>query len=264
MYTLPFFYNERKKEYTFIDITNDHEGATVHLSLGTFVIQFLNTDIESIYDNSLDWHNGYMNYIFDLIHSVYYNAAPQRKLFNEWISDLKNGIIDCFIKNKDSLNFEYFLSERSSIKLMFRKYADANEFYSYYEVNDLESLLTFECVKLKENEIVIKQCANCGKYFIPSNRSDEIYCDNIFHAGKTCKQVGYEEKEKKDPFKSLYTKARKTQHARIRYNIKNKPDYREDHYEPWKKAAEQARDYYKKQNDIDGFQKWIEDNKNAF
>ena len=72
----------------------------------------------------------------------------------------------------------------------------------------------------------------------------------------------YEEKEKKDPFKSLYTKARKTQHARIRYNIKNKPDYREDHYEPWKKAAEQARDYYKKQNDIDGFQKWIEDNKN--
>ena len=73
-----------------------------------------------------------------------------------------------------------------------------------------------------------------------------------------------EEKEKKDPFKSLYTKARKTQHARIRYNIKNKPDYREDHYEPWKKAAEQARDYYKKQNDIDGFQKWIEDNKNAF
>lgn len=93
-------------------------------------------------------------------------------------------------------------------------------------MNDLESLLMFEYTKIKNNQLLIKRCANCGKYFIPSNRSDEIYCDNIFRSGKTCKQVGYEEKEKKTLLKYFNTKARKTQHARIRYNIKNKPNYK--------------------------------------
>ena len=46
-----------------------------------------------------------------------------------------------------------------------------------------------------------------------------------------------------------YTKARKTQHARIRYNshIEN---YKEKHYEPWKESAEKARDSFKENNDI--------------
>ena len=37
----------------------------------------------------------------------------------------------------------------------------------------------------------IKQCKNCGKYFVPDNRSDEIYCSNIYENGKTCKEVGH-------------------------------------------------------------------------
>ena len=133
-----------------------------------------------------------------------------------------------------------------------------------YETRDIYSLLAIDIKMIKDKSIIIKKCANCGKYFIPSNRSDEIYCDNVFRSGKTCKQVGYEEKEKKDPFKSLYTKARKTQHARIHRNIENKPNYKEAHYIPWRTAAEKARDYYKSINDLDGFQKWIEDNKDSF
>lgn len=133
-----------------------------------------------------------------------------------------------------------------------------------YVVPDIFSLISIDLNEIKKDKIQIKQCENCGKYFMPSKRSDEIYCNRIFRDQKTCKQIGYEEKEKKDPFKSLYTKARKTQHARIRYNIKNKPNYKQDHYEPWKKAAEKARDYFKASGDIEGFKKWIEENKNSF
>ena len=39
--------------------------------------------------------------------------------------------------------------------------------------------------------ILIKKCRNCGKFFVPDNRSDEIYCSNIFENGKTCKEVGH-------------------------------------------------------------------------
>ena len=60
-----------------------------------------------------------------------------------------------------------------------------------------------------------------------------------------------------------YTKARKTQHARIRYN-NHISDYKEKHYEPWRIAAEKARDEFQKANDINGFQKWLDEHKDSF
>lgn len=42
---------------------------------------------------------------------------------------------------------------------------------------------------LVEN-IEIKKCKNCGKFFVPEKRSDELYCNNIFENDKTCKEVG--------------------------------------------------------------------------
>ena len=43
-----------------------------------------------------------------------------------------------------------------------------------------------------ENNIHIKKCENCGKYFIPTSRSDEKYCDNVSpqNPQKTCKEYG--------------------------------------------------------------------------
>ena len=40
------------------------------------------------------------------------------------------------------------------------------------------------------DNIEIKKCKNCGKFFVPENRSDELYCSNIFENEKTCKEVG--------------------------------------------------------------------------
>lgn len=40
------------------------------------------------------------------------------------------------------------------------------------------------------DNIEIKECKNCGKFFVLENRSDELYCSNIFENEKTCKEVG--------------------------------------------------------------------------
>lgn len=135
--------------------------------------------------------------------------------------------------------------------------------HQLYESFDIASVLSFDLMNIQYYHIQIKQCENCWKFFIPKNRSDEIYCDRIYKNGKTCKQIGYFEKEKNDPFKKLFTAARKTQYARIGYN-KHIENYRDKHYNPWLKAAQEAKKKFESNNDIDGFRQWIEDNKNAF
>lgn len=154
------------------------------------------------------------------------------------------------VLSQQAMTAKYYLSEQNELSLGF-------------VIDNIETLIALELINLKSNNIPIKRCANCKKVFLPVNRSDEIYCDRIFKNGKTCKELGYSEKVKNDVFKQMYTKARKTQHARIRYN-NHIPDYKEKHYEPWKKAAEQARDEFKTANDIDGFEKWLNEHKNSF
>lgn len=132
-----------------------------------------------------------------------------------------------------------------------------------YSIHDVASMIAFDLMNVLDYGIQIKQCANCSRFFIPDKRSDEIYCNRIYRNGKTCKELGYSLKIASDPFKAAFTKARKTQHARIRYN-KHIKDYKEKHYEPWLQAATQARDEYKSANNIEGFENWIEEHKNAF
>lgn len=43
---------------------------------------------------------------------------------------------------------------------------------------------------LKTDNYPIKKCQNCGMYFIPNSRLDEIYCDYSKENGKTCKGQG--------------------------------------------------------------------------
>ena len=59
---------------------------------------------------------------------------------------------------------------------------------------------------------VIRKCKNCGKYFIPANRSDTLYCDNPSPevTALTCKEYGTQrlwyEKQKKDEIAILSRK----------------------------------------------------------
>ena len=67
-----------------------------------------------------------------------------------------------------------------------------NKVRTIYIIESMDSILLVELSKIFEKNIQIKRCQNCGLYFIPQNRTDEIYCDRTSPQipQKTCKQYG--------------------------------------------------------------------------
>jgi hypothetical protein len=94
--------------------------------------------------------------------------------------------------------------------------------------------IVYEIETSHKPKVKIRICSNCGKYFIPVTRNDEIYCDNRNPNGKTCKEIGYENKVKKDAVLSAYRRIYQTQNARKqRYHIKN------DKFRRWTEFAKE-------------------------
>lgn len=293
-----FSYDPKKDYYTFYSYENFADGAIAipdNIPYGTFILDFLELDIEDLYqtlvsnlsdtkEENIKQVQGYdetlialsqkynkqiATLILDQLFFIRYNYTNIHltKIINNATSSFKSlqedliQYIETGITEKN-LWLE-MLSSCQEISVSIKPCSDSSELYMEYEIKDIFSLISLDFFSMQSKNIHIKQCEHCGQFFIPLKRSDEIYCDRIIKNGKTCKDVGYAEKEKKDPIKSLYTNARKTQHARIRYRS-HIPDYKEKHFEPWKKAAEEARDRFQKTNDVEGFKKWLEDNKDAF
>lgn len=100
------------------------------------------------------------------------------------------------------------------------KFNAENQSSDYY-FSGLEDAIIFDFYEIVKNNIEIKTCENCGKYFIPIARSDEIYCGNIYKNGKTCKQLGYENRINANEVLKTYRKIYKTQNARKQRNAKN-------------------------------------------
>lgn len=220
----------------------------IHYKYDPVVTTLLLNEIEKLFQENIeclsnDKLNSEMNLLFQdfallqIMVSNYVDGKLSQKTFQT-------------MPQLQTIQARFFLSEDGTIQLLF-------------SLIDIYSLIILDIFNVKSKNIMVKRCENCGKFFIPQNRSDEIYCDRIYKNGKTCKQIGYFEKEKADPFKKLFTTARKTQYARIGYN-KHIKDYRDKHYKPWLEAAQKAKEKFEVANDIDGFRKWIEDNKNSF
>lgn len=103
------------------------------------------------------------------------------------------------------------------------------QLFESYSPSTLDELCEIEFIKILEKNIIVKSCNNCGKFFIPSVRSDEIYCDRLFSGNRTCKQVGY---ENKDRFIKAYRTAYKTKNAAKIRNLKNN-SHAEDDFKKW-------------------------------
>ncbi|NLB80496.1 MAG: hypothetical protein GX800_02515, partial [Clostridiaceae bacterium] len=79
-----------------------------------------------------------------------------------------------------------------------------------YSCEYISEVCLVTILELQESHYIIKKCGNCGKYFIPYNRADTIYCDNISPQDdkRTCKEYGSQklwyDKLKQDEAKKLY------------------------------------------------------------
>lgn len=113
-------------------------------------------------------------------------------------SDVSTKSINKIDNNKVKINLSAFeiLREYSNFPMRQdetqRIVGKANINTSYFiECTDIIQTLLIELLEIAKLNIEIKKCRNCGKFFVPDNRSDEIYCSNIFENGKTCKEIGH-------------------------------------------------------------------------
>lgn len=99
--------------------------------------------------------------------------------------------IEVFLDNdfqKDSAysdeTYESLANKIENQKLLIKK-------HNIYTSEKLSSILflILEEVTQAEN-MPIKTCQNCGRYFIPTSRQDEVYCEFPDEKGKTCKEKG--------------------------------------------------------------------------
>ena len=90
-----------------------------------------------------------------------------------------------------------------------------------FHVLNLKEALFVSFMHMVKNQVVLKKCKCCGKYFIPTGRADKEYCDRIApNSSKSCYEVGsikkYHEKTKSNPVLQLFQKEYKKLNARIR------------------------------------------------
>lgn len=112
-------------------------------------------------------------------------------------------LVDIWINDKTKANFSFL----DGADIRYRINIENGEVQEIYTIYSIDSYCLFALVNLSKRDILIRKCENCGNYFTPSARSDEQYCDEILPNGRTCKQVGWENKSKDDYIYGPYRRA---------------------------------------------------------
>ncbi len=220
-------------ELVTLNFNNSENSTDFLLSLENSLIENYSEDISSllmmnIYNNILEIDQ------YGDVDAVYTNKS---ELYNKVIEEFSligvfaRSIALCLIGDKEKFGIDrqegiFMLSATchtgnataGNYSARLTKHNGKYTYLNCFSFNNALDAIFFTYVSLVQNKIKIKICQNCGKYFIPTKRSDEIYCDNIFKNGRTCKQLGYEIKISKDEIVNTYRKIYKTQNARKQRN----------------------------------------------
>lgn len=130
------------------------------------------------------------------------------------------------------------------------------------DINSVQDWFRYEFMYLAKGNVLYKQCKNCGKFFIPSGRSDSEYCERMDAAsGKTCKEVGaintFAKKHENDEIHQAYTKAYRRMDSRKRTMYISKKEFSE-----WSKTAREKRKLCEEgQISLEEFQAWLDESK---
>ena len=135
-----------------------------------------------------------------------------------------------------SNNSEYEILESLHTKNMLLSMSDT------HKSNDLSSICYAILEELsKTSNYPIKKCQNCGMYFIPTSKVDEIYCDYPKESSKSCRDLGafqsYTERLKNNKAMGEYRRTYQQKFMQVRKD-KNNTKLSKD-FETWKKKAKE-------------------------
>ncbi len=109
-----------------------------------------------------------------------------------------------------------------------------------YASDDLRTLAFMEFEHMVTENLGVRRCENCGKYFLPFSVVSR-FCDRIGEDGKTCKEhairLRYNEKLQQDTCRAAYVKNNNAYQMRVRRDPENWP---QRDYLLWKAAAREA------------------------
>ena len=111
-----------------------------------------------------------------------------------------------------------------------------------HKSNDLSSICYAILEELsKTSNYPIKKCQNCGMYFIPTSKVDEIYCDYPKEHSKPCRDLGafqsYTERLKNNKAMGEYRRTYQQKFMQVRKDKENKELSK--NFETWKKQAKE-------------------------
>ena len=123
--------------------------------------------------------------------------------------------------------------------------------------------ISFREFAYMKKDIIIQQCENCKKYFIPTTAHDTKYCDSVFKGKKTCKEIGaqkaYAESLEQDNLLKIYRTRSQTlctQASRTKPGSKSKAP---EMYKRFKEEGpELAKKYKKGLISTEEFKAWID------
>ena len=133
-------------------------------------------------------------------------------------------------------NSEYDLLETLQNKTQVLSMSDT------HKSNDLSSICYAILEELsKTPKYPIKKCQNCGMYFIPTSKVDEIYCDYPKENSKTCRELGafqsYTERLKQNKAMGEYRRTYQQKFMQVRKDKENRKLAKD--FETWKKQAKE-------------------------
>ena len=135
--------------------------------------------------------------------------------------------------------------------------------YSFY--SDKISEILFVSVKefQSKKNAIIRQCQNCGKFFIPENLNNTKYCNNIYNNKKTCMELGKELTYKKSLKDDTLLQKYRRRYMSLASNVSHySTDTAIAKFEEYKKEGSIMREnYLAKKTTAKEFEKWIDGTK---
>lgn len=198
------------------------------------------------------------NYTYSERYAVYL-IKRKGKLYSYYKNDLI--MRDSYSRkyNEFESNSEYDILESLHTKNMLLSMSDT------HKSNDLSSICYAILEELsKTSNYPIKKCQNCGMYFIPTSKVDEIYCDYPKENSKSCRDLGafqsYTERLKNNKAMGEYRRTYQQKFMQVRKDKENEKLVKE--FENWKKQAKEKINQMKKgkltENEV---YEWILNNK---
>lgn len=211
-----------------------------------------------------------VDYIYNL------NGNEDDKDFNPLTKfqaySLKNNFINKYTQNTDVLlnSLSIFKNEFASAKLSeLAQGINAVNLQSgvKYSSRYLDNICYVVLNELVNNNITIKTCKHCGRYFIPVNRQAEVYCDltPLTKDGKKCRVLGarttYAETIKEVEGLLIYRRTYQKRLMELSRNP-NATEKEKKRFSAWKKSAQaKIKEYKKGKITEEQLKVWMEENK---